>query len=309
MGVRLRVPLGVLLPCLAVCLAAIGALAVGIVGASATRAYLTRQADDDLLACADSIAASGFVAVPGAGAVSGQVLSGACGIQLRSAGGQALAIAASASRPAVPASGSWLATHLRQPVTVPGTGTGGSWRVMIEPVRYQAQRILFAYGPDDVKYLVGTHGTGGMLVVAAVLPGIGPVAGRYAAVAGAVLLLLATAAFAVVRRLLTRERNHRPFGKSPLRITERTGASRTAEAAALRSVGEMAGRLGEAGQQLRTSVSVVRGFADYCLQRGVPPPADLDRMMRRVDDEATRMESLIDGLGGQPAADQQGRAG
>lgn len=65
MGARIRIPLRVLLACLAVSLAAIGAVAVGLAEVSATRGYLMRQADDGLLACARSMLSHGFVAVPG----------------------------------------------------------------------------------------------------------------------------------------------------------------------------------------------------------------------------------------------------
>ncbi len=309
MGARPRMPPGVPLACLAVGIAAIGALAVAAAGVSAARADLTGQADAALRTCAGGLTDRGFTVVPGAGAVSGQMLPGACDTALLTASGQPLVAAACASRPAIPASGSWLAAHLRRPVTVPGTSAGGSWRVAIEPVRYQPQRMLFVYGPDDVKYLVGRHGTRGMLVIAAPLPGLGPVAGRYAAAAAAVLLLLAAAALAVVRMLLSGGGHPRPFGQPPASMAERAGASGPPEAAALPSAAEMARRLGEASMQLRRSVAVVRGFAEYCTERGVPPPAELGRMMRRVADETARMEALVADLGGRQAAGRPGGSG
>ncbi|MBV9094677.1 MAG: hypothetical protein JO132_12510 [Streptosporangiaceae bacterium] len=174
MGVRIRVPLRVLLPCLAVGLVAIGAVAIGVAEVSGTRGYLVRQADNDLLGCAKTMLMRGFAAVPGSGPVSGQV-PGWCGMELLSDSGQVLIAAVpAAGRPAVPARGSWLAAHLAQQVTVPGTGW--PWRVSVEPVRYRPQRILFAYGADDVQYLIGRRagpGISGMLVVMAPLPGAG----------------------------------------------------------------------------------------------------------------------------------------
>ena len=70
-------------------------------------------------------------------------------------------------------------------------------------------------------------------------------------------------------------------------------ASRTAEAAARRSAAEMAEQLSEESLELRTSVSIVRGFAEYCRHRDKPPLAADDPMMRRVADEITRMETLV----------------
>jgi uncharacterized membrane protein YdfJ with MMPL/SSD domain len=64
-----------------------------------------------------------------------------------------------------------------------------------------------------------------------------------------------------------------------------------------RSADEMPEHLGEAGLELLRSVNVVRGFAEYYRQQDKPPAAHLDRMLRRVADEAARMETLIEGLG------------
>ena len=189
MGALSRIPLRVLLPCLAVSLVAIGAVAAGLVGVSAASGYLVRQTDNDLLACAGSMLSHGFVAVPGSGPVSGpvsgqvssQVLPGACDMELLSASGQVLTLAApgTAHGPAIPAGGSWLTAHLARPVTVPGAGTSGRWRVVIETVRYQPQRILYVYGPDDVRYVISGRpgrGSAGMLVVMAGLAATGRLA-------------------------------------------------------------------------------------------------------------------------------------
>ena len=111
--------------------------------------------------------------------------------------GQVLILApAGAGGPAIPASGSWLAAHLAGPVTVPGSGPGARWRVAITAVHYQAQRMLFVFGPDDLRYLIsgpGGHGSRGMLVTMTGLAGTGQAAVGYAAATGTVLVLLAAA--------------------------------------------------------------------------------------------------------------------
>ena len=209
-GARVRLPLGVLLPCVAVCLAASGAAAIGAVCVRATGSYVIRQADDGLRACASSTLSHGLVAVPGSGAVPGQASPVPCDMELLSVSGQVLIPApAGAGGPAIPASGSWLAAHLAGPVTVPGSGNSGRWRVAIKVVHYQAQRMLFVFGPDDLRYLISGpagHGSAGMLVVMAGLAGAGPPAAGYAAAAGTVLVLLAAAAFAVTRAILRPQR-------------------------------------------------------------------------------------------------------
>ncbi len=307
MGARIRIPLLVLLACLAVSLVAIGAAATGLAEVSATRGYLMRQADTDLLACAGSMLSRRFETAPDSDPVPGQLPPGACDVELLSASGQLLTPAApgAAAGPILPADGSWLAAHLARPVTVPGAGTSGRWRVVLEAVRYQPQRILFVYGPDNVRYVISGrtgHGPGGVLVVMAGLAGISRITQRvaagYAGAAGAVLVLLAGAALALARAIL------RPLREAP-RLAEAAGqaaaeelirAGRTAEAAACRSAAEMAERLGEVSLDMRTSVNVVRGSAAYYRQRRPPLPADPDRMMRRVADEAARLETLIEDL-------------
>jgi hypothetical protein len=334
-GARLRLPLRVVLPLVAVGLAAAGASAVGMAGVSAARGYLMRQVDKKLVACAAGLPGHPVVAAPGSGPVAGQAPPDTCDVELLSPGGQLLTTAASgaADGPALQVGGSWLAAHLGRPVTMPGTGTGGGWRVIVEAVHYQPQRILYVYGPDDVMYVIGGrtgHGPAGLLVIMTGLAGIGQLTGRvadgYAAAAGAVLVVLAGAALAVVRALL------RPLGRaarlaevtahaaggqpqlmsrpgvqasgvpSPWLtgltrgIAEQIGASRAAEAAAHRSAGEMAGHLDEVAMELRTSVNVVRGFAEYYRQRDARRSAGLDRMMERVADEVARMDTLTQRL-------------
>jgi hypothetical protein len=318
MGVRVARLLRVL-PFLAVCLVAAGAAAIGIGVASTAGGFVMRQADDVVRACASSVLSHGpvtvpgydLVAVPGYGlvAVSGSGLvaapgpglvavsgsgrpglagSGSCGVELVSASGQVLIPAASAAGgPAVPASGSWLAAHLAGTSTVPGAG-GGRWQAVVTAVHYQAQRMLFVFGPDDLRYVISGrtgHGASGMLIVMAGLAGTGQVAVGYAAVAGTVLVLLAAAAFALTRAVL------RPL--------------RAAEAAAHRRAANMSGQLAETCLQLRRPVSVVYGFSGYLRQQKEPRTASIDRMLGRVTDEITRMEMLIDGLH-MPSASEPG---
>jgi signal transduction histidine kinase len=172
--------------------------------------------------------------------------------------------------------------------------------VVSEAVRYQPQRILYVYGPDDVRYIVSRRpgpGSGGVLVVMTGLAGSGQLAARYAAAAGAVLVLLAGAALALTRAIL------RPLHQAA-ELAESAGpatggelrASRAAEAAARRSADEMSRHLGQTALDLLSSVNVVRGFAEYYRRQPRPPAARLEHMLRRVADEAARMETLIAGL-------------
>jgi len=58
----------------------------------------------------------------------------------------------------------------------------------------------------------------------------------------------------------------------------------------------MSQHLGDTALELLKSVHVVRGFAEYYRQQPKPPAGRLDRMLRRVAEEAAQMETLIAGL-------------
>jgi hypothetical protein len=339
MGVRIVMPLRVL-PCLAVCLAAAGAAAIGVAAASAAGGFVMRQADDAVRGCASSMLRHGPLVVPGSGLLPGPAGPGSCGMELVSASGQVLIPAApAAGAPAIPAGGSWLAADLAGPVTVPGAGGGGRWRVVITAVHYQAQRMLFVFGPDDLRYVISGrpgHGSSGMLIVMAGLAGTGQVAAGYAAAAGTVLVLLAAAAFALTRGILRPLRAatgltanggqgaggqleemlarvgmpangpHGRYGMMLASMCERLQASRAAEAAARRSAADMSGHLAETCLQLRRPASTVYGFTGYLRQQDKPQPASLDRMLHRVTEQIIRMEALAAGLHMPPAGESTG---
>ena len=329
MGALIRMPLRVLLPCLAVSSVAFGAVAVGLAGVSGASGYLMRQADNNLLACTSSLLSHGFVAPPDAS----QVPPVSCDMELLSASGRVLARAApgTAYGPAIPAGGAWLAAHLARPVTLPGARASGRWRVVIEAVRYEPQRIMYVYGPDDVRYMISRRpgpGPGAALVVMTGLAGTGRLVAGYAAAAGTVLVLLAGAALALTRAILRpfrqaaeladsagqaaggeswpglphrglqagTDRSRWPLGMMLTRTPEQLCASRAAEAAARRSADDMSRHLDETTRQLLGSVNVVRGLAEYYRQQPKPSAARVDRMLRRVADEAAQMETLIAGL-------------
>jgi hypothetical protein len=289
-----------------------------------------RQADDAVRACASSMLRHGPLVVPGSGLPPGPAGPGSCGMELVSARGQVLIPAASAAGgPAIPAGGSWLATDLAGPVTVPGAGGGERWRVVTTAVHYQAQRMLFVFGPDDLRYVISGrpgHGSSGTLIVMAGLAGTGQVPAGYAAAAGTLLVLLAAAAFALTREILrplrvaagltanggqsaggrlekVLARGGMPandlggrYGMMLASMRERLQASRAAEAAARRSAANMSGHLAETCLQLRRSASILYGFTGYLRQQDKPQSASPDRMLHRVTEEIIRMETLAEGL-------------
>jgi len=54
--------------------------------------------------------------------------------------------------------------------------------------------------------------------------------------------------------------------------------------------------IGDASHELRTPLTSIRGFAELYRQGALPDPADLDRAMLRVEEEAARMGLLVEDL-------------
>src|SRR6185369_16594820 len=68
------------------------------------------------------------------------------------------------------------------------------------------------------------------------------------------------------------------------------------EAAARKSEERMRRFVADASHELRTPLTSIRGFAELYRQGAVPDPESLDRVMRRVEDEAARMGLLVEDL-------------
>jgi two-component system OmpR family sensor kinase len=169
----------------------------------------------------------------------------------------------------------------------------------------------------------------GTLVTAIDLGGIGHTIGTLAlidlAVSGAVIVLLAGVGVALIRASLRplaeieRTAGAIAAGDLSRRVPDRdprtevgslarslnTMLSQIEQAFHERSQSEARARISEermrrfvadASHELRTPLSVIRGFAEYYRQRGGLREGELDRMIRRVEDEAARMGLLVEDL-------------
>jgi two-component system, OmpR family, sensor kinase len=285
-------PLGVRLVAVAVCLLAVGAAVLTGASGLVARGYLMGRADQQLRAYADSLTRHPFEVNPLGGLSPGTLAAGAgaFSIEVRGPGGQLVLRAAPGSRPAqvLPQ----VAVRAGQLVTATAAG-GDGWRLITEPIRYQARRILFAYSPQDFSLLVTGHGRAGVagtLVVGIDLASVGQAVGRMVtvglAVSGAAVLLVACLG-AVLIRVLSR----------PSAQPEETGEPGES--------GEQPGRtLADTLAELRRPLSVIHGLARDYRGRGTLSAADADRMMARVASEAGRMDALLAGLpppGDEPA--------
>jgi len=217
--------------------------------------------------------------------------------------------------PRVPDDAAWLEANAGEAVTVPATGGDGRWRVAVQPLG---------------------DGSGGSVVVAASLDGIDStirqLRGIDLVVSVVVLVVLAGVGAVIVRAslrpLVEIEQTARAIAAGDLtrRVPDRDprtevgrlgralntmlaqiesafGARAASEASARRS--EEAARSSEdrmrrfvadASHELRTPLTTIRGFAELYRQGAGRDPAERDRLMRRIEDQAARMGLLVEDL-------------
>jgi hypothetical protein len=271
-------PLGVRLAVVALCLLAVGAAVITGACALVARGYLMGQADQQLRAYAGRLTSHPFEVNPLGGLSPGTPVLGASAfsIEVRRPGGQLVLRVGPGPRPAraLP-----VTARAGQLVTVTGAD-GGSWRVITEPIHYQARRILFAYSPQDFSLLVssdGRTGVAGTLVVGADLAGVGQAVGRLVmtglAVSGATILVAAFLGVLLIRA------TRRPVAQ----------AEQASESGELRA-------LADTCRELRAPVGVIHGLARDHRRRGPLSAAEADRIMARVAAEARRIDALLAGL-------------
>jgi two-component system, OmpR family, sensor kinase len=204
------------------------------------------------------------------------------------------------SPPRLPAAAT-LQARIGTPFTVPATSGGGQWRLLVE--RF----------PD---------GSGRMVVVAASLEDVNATISRLQridlAVSIAILAALAGVGVAIVgaslRPLVEIERTAGAIAAGDLaqRVPERdprtevgrlgralnTMLSQIEAAFRARAASEERMRrfVADASHELRTPLTTVRGFAELYRQGGAREPVELDRLMRRIEDQAAQMGLLVDDL-------------
>lgn len=80
------------------------------------------------------------------------------------------------------------------------------------------------------------------------------------------------------------------------RIESALAAREASEERALASEDRMRRFVADASHELRTPLTTVRGFAELYRQRGHVPPEETADLVRRIEDEATRMGTLVEDL-------------
>ncbi|WP_325050831.1 sensor histidine kinase [Actinomadura spongiicola] len=204
-----------------------------------------------------------------------------------------------------------MSERMDRPFTVNGTG-GSQWRILAAPVSGGVLVLAFSLEEVDrtVRSLVTIDAIVGLLVLS-VLVGLGVLVVRaslrpLAAVeetAGAI------AAGDLSRRVPEGDprtemgRLGRSLNTMLAQIEAAFGARADSEAAARRSE-ETARRseermrrfIADASHELRTPLTAIRGFAEFYRQGAARTPEELDRLIGRIEDTASRMGLLVEDL-------------
>jgi signal transduction histidine kinase len=215
--------------------------------------------------------------------------------------------------PQVPDDPAWLEANAREVTTVPATGGDGRWRVAVQPLRDGGSVVVAASldGIDSTTRQLRLIDLVVSGVVLAVLAGVGAVIVR-ASLRPLVEIeqtARAIAAGDLTRRVPDRDprtevgRLGRALNTMLAQIESAYGAraaseasARRSEEAARRSEDRMRRFVADASHELRTPLTTIRGFAELYRQGAGRDPAELDRLMRRIEDQAARMGLLVEDL-------------
>jgi two-component system, OmpR family, sensor kinase len=230
--------------------------------------------------------------------------------------------------PNVPSGNDWLKANADHLVTVPGQGGGSPWRVLTLPRQYPAAPSSLIPGqPVPGTLIVGTDLgninqtvgqlisinliVGGVVVLVLAIIGVAVVRASMRPLAEIEQTAGAIAAGDLSRRVPDRDPRTEvgSLGRSLnimlAHIEAAFSAQAESEATARRSESRMRQFAADASHELRTPLTAIKGFAEYYRQRGGVAAngsegelarEDLDRIMNRVETEATRMGLLVDDL-------------
>jgi two-component system, OmpR family, sensor kinase len=229
------------------------------------------------------------------------------------------------SGPAIQPNSSWLARNSGRTFTLPAQSGGGRWRVLMEPAQVTngtpgvttTGTIVLAVDVTSVYTTIGQLFSIDLLVSLAVICVLGIIVVAVIRRSLRPLIDIERTAGAIADGDLTRrvpERDPRTevgrLGRSLnvmlSHIESAFGARSKSEAAARRSEEKMRQFVADASHELRTPLTAIRGFAEYYRQRGgvaVTENAsgqlaaqDMDRIMRRVEQESARMGILVEDM-------------
>ena len=228
------------------------------------------------------------------------------------------------SLPRVPLSTAWLNANAGRLVTVPALAGDGAWRVFTEQVQYIDPNtgavipgtLVVGANLGDINQTIGQLISidlivGGVVVLVLAIIGVAVVRTSMRPLAEIEQTAGAIAAGDLSRRVPDRDPRTEvgSLGRSLnimlAHIEAAFSAQAESEATARRSESRMRQFAADASHELRTPLTAIKGFAEYYRQRGGVAAngsdgqlsrEDLDRIMHRVETEATRMGMLVEDL-------------
>jgi two-component system OmpR family sensor kinase len=308
---RHRLPLRVTLVAAMLALVTMALLVIAVAGSTLLDRYLLTRVDSQLRTSATSfIRSNGQIPDSGSGRFGvypgGGYYLAVSDVQGASQG--SLLMPRTSSTPRVGLVNAAVATsHGGDAFTVASTSGSRKWRVLILQTADGSQNVTVALGLDDVNSTVNrliVIDTVVSLIVLALLAGLG-----YVVVRGSLRRLVevertaeAIAAGDLSRRVAVAD-DHTEVGRLGTSLNTMLGqiegafrAQERSEQNARISEERMRRFVADAGHELRTPLTSVRGFAELYRLGAVTDEADLSRVMKRIEDEASRMGLLVEDL-------------
>ncbi|WP_373315487.1 sensor histidine kinase [Planosporangium mesophilum] len=303
-----RVPLRVRLVVAMLVTVAVAQVVTGAVALEALDRYLTARLDGQLTSSARTTAAQLRHGVPpGGGDLARFNLPGAVYLRVDDGNGDSVfdLPPPGGQVPAVPADPTTVAFDA--PRTVPGTGGGGSWRLVVEPVPASNATLVMAVSLSEQSAIVTGLALIDFVVGAVVLVLLGGVGFLLVRASLRPLRQVETVAAAIADGQLDQRVPQRDPRTEVGRLTEALNAMlariegafrdrEASEAQARASEARMRRFVADASHELRTPLTSIRGFAELYRQGAAADTADVSRYMRRIEAESSRMGLLVEDL-------------
>ncbi|TDC76740.1 HAMP domain-containing sensor histidine kinase [Actinomadura sp. 7K507] len=300
-------------------LATLGMTVMGAAGTSVLRQYLVGRADDQLRGAVGRSMSQVVQQLEeleeGQTWITYRIPSEVYG-QVRATDGRTVGRNPAWSDPGHPRLPDDLSGRIDQPFTVSGTGgSGSSWRILAQPIPGGNGAILvLAFSLDEVdrtvRRLMVIDAIVGVVVLAGLVGlGVWVVRASLRPLAEVEETAGAIAAGDLSRRV-PRADPRTEMGRLGESLNamlaqieaafraraESEAGARRSERTALRSEERMRRFVADASHELRTPLTAIRGFAEFYRQGAARSPEELDRLIGRIEETASRMGLLVEDL-------------
>lgn len=300
------IPLRIKLVAALTALVAMALVISGFAASTALRGYLIDRVDTNLADVGQRPGPRGRLAPDGGGDLGRARRPGEYAVQVYAADGTVRRAFASGDTPAPLVTAAALRARLGQPFTTRATAGDARWRAVAVPVAGGGTAVV-AVSLADVDATVGRLVALEALIGTAVLVGLALLG--YALVRSSLRPLVAVEATAAaiaggdLTRRVPEADPRTEVGRLSGALNAMLGqverafrAQQHSESSARQSEERMRRFVADASHELRTPLTSIRGFAELYRQGAVDGKDELDRVMRRVEDEAARMGLLVEDL-------------